>query len=197
MLVVGDSPQRLESAQVLKVNFAIVELWTTSLLQPLAGIEVAQVGIAAQFGNQIKMASANPVSVLTFGKKAVGSEVFDLRRQQVAMSLELAEIKIDAGMFFISLCQLSAWRGLLDGKRVSAVSRHIDDGEIGRFISPLLGPALTVEEVVETVSLFPALGDERAILSRNQGGGGKKDGRHGLMIQQRPIKRLAKLKGEG
>src|SRR5919205_4334612 len=113
------------------------------------------------------------------------------------MQLQLVDIKIYPRLLFICMRQLLAWRGLCNGQGVSAVVSHIDDGERRDFQATLGARGTTVKEVIETISAFAALGNERGVLRGNQGMAGVDGFKDALLIEQRPSKFVAKLACNG
>ena len=73
------------------------------------------------------MAGPHPVDVFLLGIKAVAGQVGDLDGQQVAMLVQLFDIKVNASLFFVFARQFFARRGLCNGQGVSGVVCDIDD----------------------------------------------------------------------
>jgi hypothetical protein len=113
------------------------------------------------------------------------------------MLTQLFDIKVYARLLFVLARQLFARRCLCNGQSVSAVVGHIDDGERRDFQAALGPSGTTVEEMIQALSPFAALGDKRSILSGDQGMAGLSGFAKHVLIEQRPVEFAAKLACDG
>src|SRR5437868_12478124 len=143
------------------------------------------------------MASPHPVNVFLFGIKAIRRQISDRRRQQVAMRVQLFDIEVNASLFLVFTQQRFTRRSLRNGQGVSAVAGHINDGERRDFQAALGASGTTVEEVIQAISAFAALGNEGSILGGDQRMAGLSGFGIHLLIEQRTIEWAAKLASDG